>query len=288
MEKNMDIICKIKNLNDNEINNFIEERISSFKNEEKEIGLGTDISIYDGFIGDKTRVNVTCEMRPEKDYIDLTYGSLLFDDKEMFKCLIKEVKQNDNLYKAVFNSLDDYLFINAKYRKNNNYLKTRDIIYHEYSASMNKPLSIKLFNKNKTAVCPEVAGAAQNMFKFLGIDSDYVVVSFSRSFHAFNIVYPWGRDNEAILFDSSRAVNEKPCICALNDKQKADLLSNKNIFVTGDQIVSTYLSLFSEEIIWTKNDLEFCIYKDGYPETIITSNNPFTIQRKLIFKRNEN
>lgn len=284
----MDTILTIKKLKVNEIDKFIDDRISSFKNEEIEIGLGTDITSYDGFLGDKTRVNVTCEMMPEEDYVDVTYGSIIFDDKDMFKCLIHEIKNNDDVFESVFKALDKYLFLGSKIRKYNNYPKTRAMIYHQYSASVNKPLSIKLFNKNKTAVCPEVAGVAQNMFKFLGMDSDYIIVGESRdSFHAFNIVYPWGRENEALIFDSSRVVNYRPCICALNSNQKENLLANNKIIITKDQIASTYMSLFSKKIDWINEDFGFSIYKDGYPETIINQEDPFTVQRKLKFKRRE-
>ena len=292
---NILLIDKIKNLEENEIDSFISSRVSVLENKEnKTVGLNTDNSIYSGFLDNKIKVNVTCEYIPVEGFIDTSFGSVVFDDNNIFKYLIKEVKDNDNLYTAVIKATKKYLFLDHMDRRFNHLEKLRSNMYHEYSATMNKSLSIETFHKNKSALCLEVSGVVQNMFKFLGIDSDYVIISelnkvvakdSKLELHAFNVVYPEGRDNEAILFDVSNLTDKRPLVSILSEEQKNDLLSNKKIVVTNEQINNSYRMVLDEEINWKRKTEEYLSLRDGYPETIIKNNNPFTIQRKLIFKR---
>ena len=68
-------------------------------------------------------------------------------------------------------------------------------------------LSIKEFHKNKYAFCSENTGLAHNIFKILGIDSQFVIGKRNDENHAFNIIFPKGYGNSpAVLFDSSYSI----------------------------------------------------------------------------------
>ena len=68
-------------------------------------------------------------------------------------------------------------------------------------------LSIKEFHKNKYAFCSENTGLAHNIFKILGIDSQFVIGKRNYENHAFNIIFPKGYGNSpAVLFDSSYSI----------------------------------------------------------------------------------
>ena len=83
------MISLIKGLKKDEINDFVDSRVSELKNkEEKEIGFNTDITVYDGFLDENVRTNVSCEFLVVDGYIENYIGSIVFDDKEMFEGLI--------------------------------------------------------------------------------------------------------------------------------------------------------------------------------------------------------
>lgn len=274
----------IKQLNSSDIDRFIDLRLRMLQsNKEKELGLNTSSSVYDGFLDSNTKVNVTCEMIPNNNVIEVSTGSIRFNDPLMFEILIDESKQADNIYECVSKSVNKYLGLDSITRKHNNYKKTREIIYHQYSESMNKDLSIRLFHNNKSAMCAEVSGVVQNMFKFLDIDSDYVIVGDSNNdFHSFNLVYPNGRDKETILFDASRIRDGNSFIAILDEFEKESIFSNKT-YISKEKVIDTYRFLFKKNIKWNKDE-DYFILKDGYPKTIVDYKKPFTIERKLLFK----
>jgi len=278
----MNIISLINNLKKEDINNFIDERLSLLdKKEEKEIGFNTDVTRYDGFLGSALKVNVTCEYLLVDGVMETYNGSIIFDDKEMYKVLINEVKNNTCLYDAVNTAVNKYLSLNDISRKDKSYGKTRSILYHQYSASMNKPLSIKLFHNNKSSSCAEVAGVTQNMLKFLDIDSDYVLLGdVNDIFHSFNIVYPNGRDSVALIYDFSNICDDRPLICILDEDKKNKLLSNEKITVTEEEIAKT----FGKNMRWKQKETKYFIFKNGNPKDIADYKKPFTIERKLVYK----
>lgn len=281
----MNILCLIKNLKDDEMDSFIEKRVSVLSNsEEKEIGFGTDVTCYDGFLDDKVKTNVSCEFLLVDGLIETYKSSIKFDDNEMYRYLIKEVKENDSLYLAVKKAVRNYLDLDSLTRRNGNYVNKRSMLYHKDSSTMNRSLSIRQFHNNKAAMCAEVAGVTQNMFRFLGIESDYVVIGEKdNSFHAFNIVYPNGRDKKAILYDFSTNYGEHPLICILSDDEKEALLSNKKIVITREEVNNT----FGRDINWKEEESEYFIFEDGNPRRIVEYKKPFTIIKNLRFKKEE-
>lgn len=280
----MTVNTKIRFLKDEEIDSFIEERLREICNsEEKVIGFGTNITCYDGFLDDKVTANVSCEFLLVDNLIETYMSSIKFDDKEMYRYLIKEIKENEGIYLPVKKAVRKYLDLDSITRSYGNYMKTRSMIYHQYSSSMNKPLSIRQFHENKCAMCVEVAGVTQNMLRFLGIESDYVLIGEKdNDFHAFNIVYPNGRDKRAILYDFSTNYSE-PLVCILDDEQKELLLSNKKIIITKEQVYSTY----GKDIKMRQDEVEYYMFKDGNPRRIVEYKKPFSIIKNLKFKNEE-
>lgn len=251
-----------------------------------EIGLGTETTIYGKMLDKNIKVNATCEYIQEGRYVMEYYGSLVFDDSCIYDYLINELEKEKNIYNAVSNATSNYLSLFTKDRKYNYYQKTRSIIYHQYSSTMNRPISIELFHKNKTGMCLETSGLSHNYFRFLEIESDWVLYGKHNGHsHSYNVIYPHGRENEAVIYDLSNTYNRKPMIAILTDEQKNNILSNKEVVITAQSIEETYKLLLGQEIKWKNEEEKYFIFENAYPETVIGDEKPFTIVRKLIFKR---
>ena len=74
-------------------------------------------------------------------------------------------------------------------------------------------------------------------------------------------------------------------IAILTDEQKNNILSNKEVVITAQSIEETYKLLLGKEIKWKNEEEKYFIFENAYPETVIDDEKPFTIVRKLIFKR---
>lgn len=251
-------------------------RLETLKNsEEKEIGIGTATSIYSGFLDKNIKFNVTGSYIFENGELKVIKpGTLIIDDDRIYNYLINSIKKSDNPYIAVHKAMKKYsgILLSKKIDIGN---KKREWIYRHLSEKTGKPISVKLFHNIKLSACAEVSSLSQNMFKFLNIDSDIVVNgtmkneshSLDLSGHAFNIIYPFGRDKEAFIYDGTHTTDNHPAILYLNNENKRKLLSNKMINIGGKEVVVAYKLLFDIEIDAT-GTVNYMILKDGYADTM--------------------
>lgn len=273
----MDIYNYIKNSNNKrELNKFIKTNLNSLKNTESmEIGHCTENTVYSGFLDKRIRANVSLHLRVSNGEILETYlGSVKFDDDNMFKHLVFAIRETTNMYDAVYLATKNYLRIEER-EKLKDAVEKRHFVYRNLSMPKDKTLCIKLFSKKKIAQCSEVAGVVQNMFKFLGIESDYVISGFSDGeLHSFNIVYPEGKEKTAILFDGNIYSTNHPVMYYLDNSKRKNIFNNKNIILSEKDISKAYNKLLNVTAIAPHSKDDYSILKDSYPETLMKLVNP--------------
>ena len=193
------IVERIRKLKtDEEIYNFVKERIQELENlsEEKIVGQGYTDSFKD-FISSKMHYKPVTKYN-RKDTADLVY-----DDYTPYIEIIKRIK--DIMYNeaSIFSDVFHYVY---------NYLPNSDLLGFNratlYAFSGRESVSIKEVRDKECGLCSERAGLVQNLFKIIGIDSEWVCGYRDGQPHAFNIIYPNGYDEElAVLFDVSHFVS---------------------------------------------------------------------------------
>lgn len=283
----MEIFDIIKNLEtDEEIENFINHRLSMIENDEhKTIGINTDTSVYRKLLTENIIINLAGHVDIKNWRVKYKkQGSLIIDDNNIYKYLIKASKEYNNIYEAVYRAVKEY---GASKFTNDT---IRDLLYYCFSGPFNRPLSIKVLHYLKQTLCTERAGIAHNMFKFLGIESDYAMCRCkipceppTNAFHTFNIIYPEGRDKYAIIFDSSFSLKILPSLYYLDNDKKEEFLSNQNVLLTTNDIVETIKKLLNRNIETEHPDVEYLLLKDGHIKTLIESAWPEDA-KKYIYK----
>lgn len=290
----MSIFDQIKNFRSGkEAVEFIEKRLTELNNkEQKEIGLNTDTSVYEKFISPNVKVNVSCSFSAQYNKaVAHSIGSVKFDDANMYLYLVSAVMESRDPYEAVYKAINYYLVSEKVDRNKVKKLKKREKVFKRFSIKRNIPVSIKLFNKTKLSRCPEKAGAAQNMFKFLGIDSDYVINGYfspdgiNLGHHSFNVVYPEGRKKYAVIYDPSNECGTNyPMMYYIDERKRKCLFENKEVNFTNKDVSEAFKRAVGLKATLGASNDRYLIYKDGYPVTIISHDNP-EIAKKLALKR---
>lgn len=267
----MEIFEIIKKLSSKkEIDDFVKLRLNMINNSEiKEIGIETDTNCYKKLLNEKIKVNTTCNIYTEDNVItDCIIGSVVFDDNNIYKYLIKAIKKSDNVYEAVYKATKKY--VSNSFIPNSIIEKTRNDFYARFSGCNNKPLSIKLLRNVKLSMCTEMAGIAHNMFRFLGIESDMITPGICiPNIHSYNIIYPEGRDKYAILCDIQSSGGSLPKMIYLDDNKRNDLFLNKLIIVGTEDIIKAYKVLINANIKSYGSDSKYVIPKDAYIKTLM-------------------
>ena len=277
----MEILDIMKNLQtDEEIEKFITYRLSMLENDEhKTIGINTDTSVYTKLLNENIKINLIGRIIIINNRVNASkFGSLMFDDNNIYKYLIKASKKYDNVYEAVYNAIKAY----GTSKLSNS--KIRDLIYRCFSSTTDKALSIKVLHYIKQTFCTERSGIAHNMFKFLGIESDYVVIGlYNNHFHSFNIVYPEGREKDSLLYDATCTLGNLPKMYCLEETAKNDLLSNKSVTLTNYNTMETIKKMTNQEIYLEDDNTKYTIFKDGQLKTLVDYVYPERA-KKLIYK----
>jgi hypothetical protein len=186
-------INQLDKTNDDEIVDFVKSRIQELEDESVESTVGQGYGdTFREYISSKTRYKPAAgRYCPDLLYDDITpYVELI----KLLKCGY-HVKNIEPLFTKIYWDICNYLP-----SKDSTGVK-RQIIYNCYSG---QTVSIVKIRENKCAMCSEKSGMAQNIFKFLGIDSEFVCGYRGEELHAYNLVYPNGYDNKpVILFDGS-------------------------------------------------------------------------------------
>lgn len=194
---------------DEEIINFIKQRILELEKETKEKTIGQGYTtISNDYISSKIHYKPVASLNGKDS------PNLLYDDMTPYVELIKELSN----YKSYLNEL--YLFrplmfeifnyMSCKESKDNigDTLIERSLLYFKTMSNGIENISIREFHKNKYAFCSENSGLAQNIFKILGIDSQLIIGTRNDEPHAYNLIFPKGYGNlPAVLFDSSYTID---------------------------------------------------------------------------------
>lgn len=224
-----------------EIKAFVESRIAELEETSVEAIVGQNYTdSFSEYISEKVH------FKPGEKIGNKECPDLVYDDLTPYYNLAKELNKNGNYSELTLFTIVFYTIYN--------YLPSDDIGLGRaltYLSHHGKRLSIKTVRENGCAFCSEKAGMAQNLFKFLGIDSELICGARAKELHAFNMVYPNGYGNEPmILYDSSFFVN----------------------FVKDDQII--YLGYFKP---FKKEDYES--FKQGIPTELDLSKTELNYRR---------
>ena len=184
--------------NEEEIVEFVIERIKELEDKSVETTVGQNYTTsFREYISEKTHY------KPAANIGEDECPDLVYDDITPYVNLVKEIRKNawydeQVLFSAIFYTIRDYL-------PNDDAGFGRALTYFSHAS---KRISIKTIRDNVCAFCSENAGLAHNMFKFLGVDSEVVVGYRDSELHAYNMVYPYGYDNEPmVIYDPSFSVS---------------------------------------------------------------------------------
>ena len=303
----MDIFNEAKKLESPvEIRDFIVKRLAEIiDHEPREIGVNTDTSLYSGFINPNIKINAGLSYS-SKEKIDadenltivinsINIKSIKIDDFKMYWDLMDAIKKCDNPYFAVFKAVKEYLVSSEVDNDPENEYK-RDLMFEELSAKLDTPISIKEINRTKLSKCVEQAAVAQNMFKFLGIESDYVSVGHVRhtnndvGFHAFNIVYPEGRESYSIIFDTANRIVTKtgdyPGMFYLNPLKRRRFFENREIVFFDNNVVEAYKMATGCDSTIPTIDEFYIMFENGHLDTLTKYKHP-NLKRILILENQE-
>lgn len=200
MKRFEDIKKELDLLDDLEIEKYVEERLKVLESEteERTIGQGYTDS-YDGYIGLKTHY------KPMASNEKYKCPDLIYDYNQPYIDLIKSIRGKNINILLIMNEV--FHNINGFSNLYNSLELSRGFTYLA-AINSNSRLSIKTIFENECAFCSERSGLAQNLFKFLGIDSELITGYINEEPHAYNIIYPNGYGNEPMfLFDVSHFVN---------------------------------------------------------------------------------
>jgi hypothetical protein len=188
---------KIGELNtDEEILQFVIQRLNELESEsvEKTVGQNHGDSFRD-YISEKVHFKPTHNI-DGKECPDLVY-----DNRTPYFDLLKEIKANGGYNPQ---SILTTIFLN-EYLPNNKDLGER---FQLYKSNTSGRVSITEVREKRAGYCSEVSGLSHNLFKFLGIDSEFVPGTKNGEPHAYNFIYPKGYDNEPmVLYDPNDFVD---------------------------------------------------------------------------------
>lgn len=194
---------------DEEIMSFINFRIAELESIAQEKIVGQDYTItFDDYISSKVK------FKPVASLNNKECPNLIYDDILPYFELIKELAIEKTYLNELFLftplMFEIFNYMSSKENKDNidDTLIERHLLYFNAMNTGRENISIKEFHKNKYAFCSENTGLAHNVFKILGIDSQFVIGKRNNENHAFNIVFPKGYGNSpAVLFDSSYTID---------------------------------------------------------------------------------
>lgn len=172
----LDIIKEIKELKEEQIENYIKTRI-----EKLELENDSENNIIEPSIKEKTAKFKGFIPRNMEVIADTSavVGGFLLNDNEIYRILIDKIRNTDNNLQAIQESINEYFGGLALSENETNRKKLYDRIELEYSEF--EPYSISEYRNNNTALCTERTALAQNMISFLGGESYYIMGHLSSS-----------------------------------------------------------------------------------------------------------
>lgn len=200
MKKFDEIKKEIALLDEMQIEKYVDERLQELENNAEEVTIGQGYTdSYDGYIGIKTHY------KPMASTEKIKCPDLVYDYKEPYITLVKSIREKNINELLIMNEV--FHIINNFSNLGSNFELSRGMVYLSAIQSGNR-VSIKDIFNSDCAYCSERSGLAQNMFKFLGIDTELITGYIDNKPHAYNIIHPNGYKNEPMfLFDASHFVN---------------------------------------------------------------------------------
>jgi len=282
---------EIQNLKDEEIESFIKNRLYELRNNEDiTVGYNSNNYIFNGLLDDKVRVNGGEALMIKKKNVIIDFAGINFDDIDMYRYVIEAARRYNHPIFATMLALDEYLKLrneNREFRKKR-YQKIHDNILLGSFFGKDETVSIRKMHETGISFCVQIAGVAHNMLKFLGMESDYVLGICDNKHHAYNLIYPWGRENDAILLDGMRSPYSDVILFSLKKDVKTKLFSEETIKLTEKDLIKAQKRLFglAPESV---NSFE-TTYSVSYPEYTevkgydTVSVEPYKIVLKLVNK----
>lgn len=218
--------------NDEEIIEFINNRIKEFENSTEETTAGQNYTTtFNEFISSKVHYKPAAKLG-QNECPDLVY-----DDLEPYislvKTLIDEGGYNElTLFSTIFWNVHNYFSSENSPIDIDRYLAYKS---HENTGK----ISVKEIKKAECGRCSEKSGLSHNMFKLLGINSSLIVGTINGTPHAFNLIYPKGYDEKTVaIFDPSfhidfiNEANKKfsfGCFRILSEEEYDKLMQNEKV-----------------------------------------------------------
>lgn len=275
---------------DEEIESFIKNRIMEleFGSQEKTVGQGYTTTFED-YISSKVK------FKPVASFRDRECPNLVYDDIFPYFELIKKLATEKIylnelfLFTPLMFEIFNYMSSNESKCDSVDTLFERQLLYFDAMNTGRKNISIKDFHKNRSACCSENTGLAHNIFKILGIDSQFVIGKRNDENHAFNIIFPKGYGNSpAVLFDSSYTIDflndprDKYSLGyfkVLTEEEYKNMLSGKDTFVDLDSSVTNLIKYYPVLSECTPN-YENASYSMGIEEQLEIENTNKKIRLK--------
>lgn len=183
---------------DEDILQFVLLRLSELERESEEKTVGQNHG--NGF---RDYISSKVHFKPAEGTDEKECPDLVYDDIKPYIDLIKDIKEAGGYNPQTI--LTTIFFLLNEYLPNNRDLWER---FQLYKSNTSGRISITEVKDKKAGYCSEIAGLAQNMFKFLGINSEFASGTKNGGPHAYIIVYPEGYDNEPmVLYDPSDFIN---------------------------------------------------------------------------------
>ena len=282
-----DYFFEIVNLKEEEIDNYIDKRLSELKNtENKVIGFNSDTNMFSGFLDEKIRINMVSVIKERESEIIVKFAGLTVNDKKIYRTLIKEIKSGSTPFRAVLDAVDEYLLLKDSRRDVNmgKYSYIRNNIVYYLTEGTDKTVPIQVFNTLPLAKCGEIAAVAHNMFKFIGLEADYVLQVKPGQNHAYNMIYPIGRERYAIIYDGMRLSTNHPLLFYVDEEQKEKMFSGENIEVNENDMDKAVRILLGAKLISNCLSYKYGISDNNYTEDNASVLSPLSKKQKLIFK----
>lgn len=261
---------------DEEIEEFVKNRIAQLEmiTKEKTAGQGYTTT-FDDYISSKVK------FKPVAPIKDKTCPNLVYDDilpyLELIKILAEEKTYLTELYlfSPIAVEIDKYFSNNKVKSCMLESLMDRQAIYFHAVNENIENISIKEFYKKNCGFCSEKAGLVHNMFKILGVDSQFVIGKRDDQNHAFNIIFPHGYGvAPAVLFDASFRLTltnglGKNYSCGvfkvLKQEEYENMISGNNTLINFENSVNNLFEYYSlQGFSASYENAEYCMGIEPY------------------------
>lgn len=226
-----DIIREIRNLQDEEIEQWIENRTNLLEStaEETRSEISLNSFTFRRKRGEKENTEVHGYIPSTTRLKKMSYdiGAFVLDDKSFYKMIVDSIKSSSesNLENGPYVMFLIQQNIN-EYFGNDGDAEKRKALYEQAEENDGKPLSINAFYKNNVAMCAERAAMGQNILAFLGFDPMMIYGylssnhGISNESHAYNCII---RNEQSVIVDFSN-----PILCNGEIHRAANFLIDNN------------------------------------------------------------